>query len=447
MSDPADWGVREAVAALEAGKVSSLALTTACLDRIAGPRGRALNAFIHVAADHALAAAAASDRRRTTGQPLSRLDGVPIAIKDNIDVVGMPTTNGLGTGWMPVRNAPVVQRLLDAGMVILGKLNMHEAALGATTDNPHHGRCEHPGFPGFTPGGSSGGSAVAVAAGLCPITLGTDTMGSVRLPAAYCGIVGFKPSREYWPVEGVMPLAFGLDTIGPLARSVDDIAFLLQEPLDTRDPPPLRFARLANADQVAVEAECQAAFDAALGVLATRGIATTCVHVPGYDPGQARRAGFVVSEVDAAQVHGFLLQSTPHAFSSPFRAMLDYGMRVPADRYRAERQKLATIGTALLEVFEACDVVLTLTTPQRAFSFDAPVPVNQADLTALANFAGCPALSLPLPVPVGALPVGLQLIAAPNRDSMVLSAGAWIESCLRDWSRQVNADRVSVERL
>ena len=113
MSDPADWGVREAGGALEAGKVSSLALTTTCLDRIGGPRGRALNAFIHVAADHALAAAAASDRRRTAGQPLSRLDGVPIAIKDHRDVVGMPTTNGFGTGWMPVRNAPVVQRLLN----------------------------------------------------------------------------------------------------------------------------------------------------------------------------------------------------------------------------------------------------------------------------------------------------------------------------------------------
>lgn len=429
MSNPADWGVREAVAALEAGKVSPLALTTSCLDRIGGPRGRVLNAFIHVATDHALAAAAASDRRRLAGQPLSRLDGVPIAIKDNIDVVGMPTTNGLGTGSMPIRTAPVAQRLLDAGMVILGKLNMHEAALGATNDNPHHGRCEHPGFPGFTPGGSSGGSAVAVAAGLCPITLGTDTMGSVRLPAAYCGVVGFKPSREYWPVDGVMPLAFGLDTIGPLARSVADIAFLLQEPLDAHEPPTLRFARLANAQLVAVEAACQAAFDAALAAV---GVPMTCVDLPGYDPGQARRAGFIVSEVDAAQVYARALQSTPHALSAPFRAMLDYGMRVPADRYQAERRKLAAIGGALRDVFDTCDVILTLTAPQRAFSFDAPVPVNQADLTALANFAGCPALSLPLPVPDGALPVGLQLIAAPNRDTLVLSAGAWIESRLRN---------------
>ncbi|MSO90298.1 MAG: amidase [Acetobacteraceae bacterium] len=431
MSSVADWGVCEAVAALEVGDVSALELTSTCLDRIEGPRGRALNAFIHVAANDALAAAAASDGRRTAGKPLSRLDGVPIAIKDNIDAQGMPTTNGLGTCWMPMTDASVVQRLHDAGMVILGKLNMHEAALGATTDNPHHGRCEHPAFPGFTPGGSSGGSAVAVAARLCPIALGTDTMGSVRLPAAYCGIVGFKPSRDYWPTDGVMPLAFGLDTIGPLARSVGDIAFLLGERLDAFGPATLRFAQLANAGQVTIEAECLAALDAALAVLATLGVAAACVHVPGYDPGQARRAGLIVSEVDAAQVHARLLQIAPHAFSPAFRAMLDYGMRVPPERYQAERRNLAIVGTAFLDVFDECDVVLTLTAPQRAFSFDTSVPVNQADLTALANFAGCPALSLPLPVPAGAFPVGLQLIAAPGRDTMVLSAGAWIESCLQ----------------
>ncbi|MSP04738.1 MAG: amidase [Acetobacteraceae bacterium] len=431
MSDMVDLGVRAGAAALAAGGVSALSLANICLERIGNGRGRALNAFIHVAADTARAAAQASDERRAAGRPLSALDGVPIAIKDNMDVFGMPTTNGLGASWMPAADAPVIRRLRDAGMVNLGKLNMHEAALGATNDNPHYGRCEHPDFPGFTPGGSSGGSAVAVAAGLCPVSLGTDTMGSVRLPAAYCGIVGFKPSRGYWPVDGVMPLAFGLDTIGPLARSVGDIAFLLGEPLDAFAPATLRFARLANARQVATEAECLAALDAGLGVLATLGVAAPCLYVPGYDPGQARRAGFIVSEVDAAQVHARLLQTTPHAFSPLFRVMLDYGMRVAPERYQAERRKLAAISTAFLGVFDACDVVLTLTAPQRAFSFDAPVPLNQADLTALANFAGCPALSLPLPVPAGALPVGLQLIAAPGRDTMLLSAGAWIESCFQ----------------
>lgn len=432
MSDPADLALPTLAAALAAGSVSAGALTATFLERIGGARGRALHAFIHVAADSARAAAAASDARRAAKAPLSRLDGVPIAIKDNIDVRGMPTTNGLGTSWMATTDAPVIRQLRDAGMVLLGKLNMHEAALGATNDNPHHGRCAHPDFPGFTPGGSSGGSAVAVAAGLCPVSLGTDTMGSVRLPAAYCGITGFKPSRDYWPVAGVMPLAFGLDTIGVLAHGVADIALLLGEVLET-PPPSLRFARLGDAERVAVEPECLAAFDAGLARLRAQGIAIPELGVAGLgeDAGQARRAGFIVSEVDAAGVHAELLRSAPHAFSRAFRAMLDYGARVPAARYQAARAMIAATGAAFRGAFDACDVLLTLTTPQRAFVFDGPVPVNQADLTAWANFAGCPALSLPLPVPVGALPVGLQLIAAPGRDAMLLSAGAWIEACLR----------------
>ena len=220
-------------------------------------RGRALNAFIHVAGDFASEQARESDRRRAPGNPRSSLDGVPIAIKDNIDVVGLPTTNGLATRWMPSADAPVIRRFRDAGMVILGKLNMHEGALGATTDNRHYGRCVHPALPGFTPGGSSGGSAAAVAAGLCPVALGTDTMGSVRIPAAYCGIVGFKPSQTYWPVIGVMPLAFGLDTIGPLARSVEDIAVLLGERLAKPALEGLRFVRLENAHRVDIEPDAR----------------------------------------------------------------------------------------------------------------------------------------------------------------------------------------------
>lgn len=427
MSNPADFGVQGVATALAAGRVSALELARTLLERITSAQGRALNAFIHVAGDLACEQARQSDRRRAEGRLRSHLDGVPIAIKDNIDVAGLPTTNGLATRWMPSVDAPVIRRFRDAGMVILGKLNMHEGALGATTDNRHYGRCAHPAFPGFTPGGSSGGSAAAVAADLCPVALGTDTMGSVRIPAAYCGIVGFKPSQTYWPVAGVMPLAFGLDTIGPLARSVEDIAVLLGERLEKPALEKVRFARLENAQRIEVEPVCQAAFEAALASLAANGACLRTEHVPQYEPGPARRAGFIVSEADAAAVHRGLLAQSPEAFSPEFLAMLDYGKRVTPERYHKERRTIERAGFELVKLLDRVDVVLTLTAPQRSFSFDTPAPVNQADFTAIANFGGCPAISLPLPVPAGERPIGLQLIAAPGRDTMLLSVAAQLE--------------------
>lgn len=430
MTEPADLGVRAAAAALAAGTLTAEQLTEACLARINGDRGRALNAFIHVAGESAGKAACDSDRRRRDGRPLSPLDGVPIAVKDNIDVVGMPTTNGLATHWMPAADAPVIERLRSAGLVLLGKLNMHEGALGATTDNAHHGRCNHPGFPGYTPGGSSGGSAAAVAGGLCPVTLGTDTMGSVRLPAAYCGIVGFKPSRDYWPVDGVMALGYGLDAVGPLARSVGDIAAVLGEEVTLRHLPEVRFAILDVTERVAIEVECQSAFDQARARLETAGATFATADLPDHDPGRTRRAGFIATEVDGANAHERLLAETPQAFSPAFRAMLDYGRQLAPERYQGERARIDAAGGAFRELFDRFDVIVLPTAPQRPFPFEDPVPVNQADLTALANFAGCPAISLPLPIPPAERPVGLQLVAAPGTDTKLLAIAAAVEAAL-----------------
>ncbi len=421
-------GVCEAARALAGGTVSALELAEACLVRIEGERGREINAFIHVAGDLAREQARDSDRRRAAGHPQSRLDGVPVAVKDNIDVRGLPTTNGLAVSWMPRTDSPIVRRLREAGMTFLGKLNMHEGALGATNDNPHYGRCNHPSLPGFTPGGSSGGSAAAVAGGLCPVALGTDTMGSVRLPAAYCGIVGFKPSQTYWPTTGVAPLAFGLDTVGLLAAAVADVALVLDESLDEIAPSGLRFARLANFEAVEIEPECLAAFDRAIARMEAEGIDIERVRADGYDPGASRHAGCDVSEADGPPPNAEFLSTVPDASSPTFRAMLAYGGRVSPERYRRERAVIDRAGAALRGVLDKFDVVVTPTTPQRAFRFDGPVPANQADFTAIANFAGCPAVSLPLPVPIDGRPVGLQLMAAPGRDSVLLSVASALEA-------------------
>ena len=182
MSDPTALTIAEAAAALRAGSLSAKALFDAYLARIKR-HDRALNCFITVLAAAARKAAMEADRRRAEGALRSPLDGIPIGLKDNIDAAGAPTTNGMYWRRIPDEDAPVVARLRQAGAEIVGKLNMHEGAFGATTDNPHHGRTHNPWRHGYTPGGSSGGSAAAVAARLCAAALGTDTMGSVRLPA------------------------------------------------------------------------------------------------------------------------------------------------------------------------------------------------------------------------------------------------------------------------
>ena len=191
--------------------------------------GKPLNAFVALSEQSALADAKRAGERARQRRRLGVLDGIPIALKDNIDVAGMPTTNGLGgLPRMADTDAAVTQRLRRAGAIILGKLNMHEAALGGTTDNPHHGRTHNPYRMGFSPGGSSGGSGAAVAAGLCAAALGTDTAGSIRLPASYCGVVGFKPTYQRVSMQGIVPLHRRLDHVGPLTRTVADAGILLE---------------------------------------------------------------------------------------------------------------------------------------------------------------------------------------------------------------------------
>ena len=220
--------IAELTQAFDAGKTTSATATNTYLDRIANQNG-ALNAFITVMADAARQDASASDKRRAEGKALGPLDGIPIALKDNIDVAGVPTTGGIEAyrRSVPEKDADVVRRLREAGAVILGKLNMHEAAHGATTANDAFGYCQNPHKPGFTPGGSSGGSGAALAAGLCAGALGTDTLGSVRIPASFCGIAGLKPTYGLVSTRGVMPLSYALDHVGPMARSCEDLTVML----------------------------------------------------------------------------------------------------------------------------------------------------------------------------------------------------------------------------
>lgn len=420
--------------ALRAGVVDARALTEAHLDAIA-VYDRALNSYLHVDAAGARAQAAESARRLAQGAARA-LEGVPVAVKDNLDVAGLPTTAGMATrrGRIAARDAGAVARLRAAGCVILGKLNMHEAALGADNDNPHFGACHNPHRIGHTPGGSSGGSAAAVAAGLAAASLGSDSMGSVRIPASYCGVFGLKPSRGLVSTAGSVKVSSRLDHVGPLARSARDLGALLavlagydpgcpaSRPLALAPavPGPLRIGVL-RLPMLPLEADIAADFERGLALLAALGHALEPIDCGAFEPGPARRAGLLVCELEMLAEHAEDWTHSRDLFSPALAAMLAF----------AERQGASALGRALARIDQArvnlqrwlapFDLLVAPTTPQRAFAFGSAVPANQADFTCLASFAGLPALSLPLPVAAGALPLGMQLVGPHGADLRLLA--------------------------
>src|ERR1700722_18664315 len=221
-----ELGVADAAAAIRTGATTAEALADALLARVAAHKS--LNAFITVEPDKVRAAARTADQQRASGAALGPVHGVPLALKDNLDTVDYPTTGGTPglTGNRPKRNAVIAQALFDAGAIALGKCNLHELAYGITNNNAAFGPARNPYAPDRIPGGSSGGTGVAVAARLAPGGVGTDTGGSVRVPAALCGIVGFRPSTGRWSQVGVVPISHTRDTPGPMARNVADCALM-----------------------------------------------------------------------------------------------------------------------------------------------------------------------------------------------------------------------------
>lgn len=430
MADLTDLGIASLTAAFASGGLDPVAVIRSYLARIASLDG-CLRSYITVADRRALIDAEQSRRRWAAGQPLGPLDGVPLAVKDNIDVAGLLCTAGtaaFGT-HVPAVDAPVIVRLRQAGAVLLGKLNMHEGALGATTDNPVYGRCMNPLKQGYTPGGSSGGSGAAVSARLCVAALGTDTMGSVRVPAAYCGVFGFKPTNGAIATEGVVPLSATLDCAGLLARTADDLAIVARALLADM---PRAFLAVSGRDTLAglrvgvprqlegvdLEPMVSAAFASFLDGLSAAGAIVAAVDLPAWQPGPARRAGLLVSEAEAAEYYTARLGRDLAGVSEAFAAMLRYAERAGLSRVVAAYQTIESVRAACFRAFADVDVLALPTTPQPSFPHASVVPPNQADCTALANFARGPALSLPMAT--DALPVGMQLMAPPGDDLHLL---------------------------
>lgn len=411
--------------AVAEGPVDAGRLLQAQQAAIARQQG-ALNAFIAV--DVAAQPAAGS----------SPLAGSSFAVKDNIDVAGLPTAAGLRALSRPAtRDAPVVARLKAAGLACLGKLNMHPLALGASNHNPDYGHCFNPRRAGFTPGGSSGGSGAAVAAGLCGIALGTDTMGSVRIPAAYCGVVGFKPSHDLLGLDGVVPLSRWLDHVGLLARRVEDIAAAMRIVAPEVDAAthsaaaPWRIAVVRNAPALGASDAVMQAFDA--GVQRIGALPRVNLHdvtLDGIDLSAARRAGLLLCEAELHPLLADLVQQRPEALPADLLAMMRYIERKSALDLGAAAARIARTGEQLTTLCRGFDVLLLPTAPQTAFAMDQTAPANQADFTGMANMNGAPAISLPLPVAADALPVGLQLIGHRGHDLDLLQLAAVIESAL-----------------
>ncbi|MFT3754364.1 MAG: amidase [Pseudoxanthomonas sp.] len=412
-------------ALLESGQLGSVELLRQQLAAIAASRS-AVNAFIHVDAEGALVAAAASDQRRHRGEARA-LEGLPIAVKDNIDVVGMRTTAGMQTRRHVVPAAednPAVAMLRAAGAVIIGKLNLHEAALGADNDNPFYGACHNPHRHGCTPGGSSGGSGAAVAAGLCAAALGTDTMGSVRIPASYCGVVGLKPSWGAISTRGTVAMCRRLDHIGPLARSARDLRVLLpliagfdvdcaQSRAITFVPAQageLRIGVVDFGEAAEISTDVQAAFDEGVRVLTGLGHRLQALPSPAFASGRARRAGLLMCEAELLVEHAHDWAENRSGFSPQLAKMMAWAEDRSAAELAAASQLVDRAQVQLQQWLAKCDVLAMPTAPQRAFAFGTPVPASQADLTAYANMAGNPALSLPLPMAAGELPAGMQLV-------------------------------------
>ena len=369
----------------------------------------------------------------------SLLAGSSFAAKDNFDVAGLPSASGLlALSHMPKRDATVVARLRAAGLTCLGKLNMHPLALGASNHNPDYGNCFNPVGAGLTPGGSSGGSGAAVAAGLCGIALGSDTMGSVRIPAAYCGVVGFKPSHETLGLDGVDTLCRWLDHIGLLARSVEDISAALRitaPHLPTAPLPVQRRWRVGVVQDLgalgASEAVCTA-FEAAIAQLQQRlPMDVVPLQLAASDLGASRRAGLLLCEAELHHRLAPLLRDRPDVLPTDLLAMMRYIERKSALDLGQALAQVARTGAQLDNLAHGLDAVLLPTAPQVAFAMDMPVPHNQADFTAMANMNGAPAISLPLPIPPGALPVGLQAVGHRGHDLALLQLAALLEHALQ----------------
>ncbi len=483
---------------LRTGAISAVELTAAHLDQIAQVEPT-VHAYLHVASESALAAAAVIDQRRAAGEALHPLAGVPIAIKDIVATRGMPTTAGskILQGWIPPYNATIMDRLESAGLVILGKTNMDEFAMGSSTEHSAYGPTHNPWDLTRIPGGSGGGSAAALAAFTAPLAIGTDTGGSIRQPAAVTGTVGVKPTYGGVSRYGLIAMASSLDQAGPCARSVLDAA-LLHEVIGGHDPRDSTSIPEPLPDVVAA-AQLADVRGMRIGIIAE-------LSGAGYQPGVLARfqesiallsaAGAEIVELScphfdyALAAYYLIMPSEASSNLAKFDAMR-YGLRVPPagvsdptaeqvmaasreagfgdevkrrivlgtyalssgyyDAYYGQAQKVRTlIARDFAAAFAQVDILMTPTSPTTAFPLGEkltdPLAMYLNDVATIpANLAGLPGMSIPAGLSDDGLPVGVQFLAPAMADDRMYRVGAALESALiEQWGGPLLALRPSL---
>ncbi len=474
----------EIAAAVAAGDVSAVEVAQAHLDRIVAVEPD-VRAFLHVAGIGALAAAEDVDRKRAAGEPLGPLAGVPLALKDVMTTTDMPTTCGskILEGWRPPYDATVTRRLRDAGVVILGKTNMDEFAMGSSTENSAYGPSHNPWDLTRIPGGSSGGSSAAVAAYEAPLGIGTDTGGSIRQPAAVCGIVGMKPTYGGSSRYGLVAFASSLDTPGPLARTVLDAALLHEvmsghDPRDSTSvdapvPPVVAAARHAGVSGLRVgvvtefsgggsQSGVRARFTEAVELLESLGakvVEVSCPHfsyaLPAYyliAPSEcssnlarfdAMRYGLRAGDDGTRSADEVMSLTREAGFGAEVKRRIMLGTYALSsgyyDAYYGKAQQVRTLITRDFDAaFEQVDVLVSPTTPTTAFPIgeraDDPMAMYLADLfTIPSDLAGNAAISVPCGLaPEDGLPVGLQIMAPALADDRCYRVAAAVEAALQE---------------
>ena len=430
--------------ALRARELTAESALEECLRQIE-EQDSSLNAFITVLADEAREQARGADREMAAGRYRGPLHGVPLSLKDLFDLRGTPTTaaSRVRDGHIGDADAPTVARLRDAGAVFIGKNNLHEFAFGTTNEDSAFGPVRHPLDPNRSPGGSSGGSAAAILSGMTYASIGTDTGGSVRIPAAACGLVGLKPALGEIPTEGVVPLSTTLDHVGPLCRSVEDAALLYDVLLGAATPAPLqpravrglRIGVLRGYFTSLLDPQVAAGFDRACALLADEGAVLDDVAVE--HAGDIAPVYLHIVLAEAAAFHAKTLEHRADDYTPNVRIRLEMGRYVLAEDYLRALSGREVLTRAVDAALAGRDALLLPTVAVPAIKLGAAmVKVGGAEepvrnitlrLTQLFNITGHPAITLPSGKTTEGLPIGLQIVAGRRATPSLLQIAAGIE--------------------
>lgn len=444
--------IRELKKGYKAKEFSPVDVTNYYLDRI--NQYEDLNSFITVNSVQALKQAEISEKKYLVGEQIGGLEGIPISYKDNLYTEGLRTTSGskIDEAFVPTMNAGIVNVLQREGTVNIGKTNMHEFAFGITSNNPFYGPAKNPWNPDYTPGGSSGGSAAAVAASLCSASIGTDTGGSIRIPAASCGVIGLKATHNMIPSLGVKNISWTLDHVGPIAKNMDDLASMMEvitgedySQLLDEDIRGLKVGVPKNYLNERMDDETAKLYEKSLEQLVSLGAILVEVDIP-FTPEDLGLIS-VLASAEAGFVHDNYIDNPESRFGPDVEAVLKASRDIPALSYIQALKRKVELVDLFENLFIKIDVIASPVMPTSAqkIGVEEVTIHNQTEdiFTAMIrypsvfNLTGQPALSIPLGFGANNLPIGLHLAAASYSDPLLIRAGyAYEQNFLKEFYKQ-----------